>query len=109
MFLKINVFDSQCNKTLWFRFGFDNITDSKLPKLLPQRRKMIWTDDAPSGQEPCPEREGSVGDDGVVAQRHHSQVMTDAAKKLFNFSSIFISFHPFHRFCSIFKLQSLLF
>ncbi len=41
---------------------------------------MIWTDDAPSGEEPCPEREGSVGDDGVVAQRHHSQVVTDAAK-----------------------------
>jgi hypothetical protein len=44
-----------------------------------------------------------VGDDGVVAQRHHSQVMTDAAKKLFNFhqfSSILLDFQIANIICS---------
>ena len=43
---------------------------------------MIGADDASPGQESCPEWECPVGDDGVVAQRHHGKVVTDAEKNL---------------------------
>ena len=47
----------------------------------PEMREVVGRDDAATCQEPGPEGEGAVRDDGVVAQRHHGKIVADAKQE----------------------------